>query len=68
VTTDQATRETTSSDRRRLPGTLRSSASCLVPTPGAPNKPVVPTAHDVANGSSMHPMRRHTGQSLEGHK
>jgi len=61
---DQATYETTCSDRRRLPGALRSSASCLVPTPGAPNKPMVPTAPASLAVNPSRPLGPHIVQPL----
>jgi hypothetical protein len=64
VTMDQATYETTCSDRRRLPGALRSSASCLVPTPGAPNKPMVPTAPASLAVNPSRPLGPHIVQSV----
>lgn len=64
VTTHQATRETTNSEQCRMPGVLRSSPSSLVPTPGAPNKPMVPTARASPATNPPRPLPRHTNQAL----
>jgi hypothetical protein len=40
------------------------AASNSLPTSGASNKPMVPTAHDGPNDNSIDPMRRHIGEPL----
>ncbi len=58
-----ATTEVSAMSERPASGT----ATVAIPsTLSIPNKPVVPTAPDVPNGNPLHPLRRHTGQSLGG--
>lgn len=60
-----ATTEVSAMSERPASGT----ATVAIPsTLSIPNKPVVPTAPDVPNGNPLHPLRRHTGQSLGSQK
>jgi hypothetical protein len=44
--------------------TPHESVVAQLEAPTQSNKPMVPTAHDVANGCPLNPMRRHMGRPL----
>ena len=64
MTTGQMTSEATGNDGLRRLGEPRTAASNCVPTSGAPNKPMVPTAPASPTVNPLRPMRRHIGQPL----